>query len=71
MKQNVGQIDRGLRALLGLVLILAPLVNMPAIWSSVGLVYLSMAVGIVMLLTSAFGSCPLYRVIGIATNKAP
>lgn len=32
--------------------------------------YAALAVGVVMLLTAAFGFCPLYRLIGVRTCKA-
>ncbi|MGJ8596299.1 YgaP family membrane protein [Sulfitobacter sp.] len=69
MSVNVGDIDRILRALLGLILILAPLLNMPAMWSSAVLAYGSMAVGLVLLATAVLRFCPLYRILGLSTCK--
>jgi hypothetical protein len=69
MSVNVGDIDRILRALLGLILILAPLLNMPAMWSSAVLAYGSMAVGLVLLVTAVLRFCPLYRILGLSTCK--
>lgn len=69
MTANVGNLDRILRAILGLALIIAPLLNIPAIWSSDSLAYGSMAVGIIALATALFRFCPLYRVIGLSTCK--
>ncbi|MGB3245057.1 MAG: DUF2892 domain-containing protein [Sulfitobacter sp.] len=69
MTANVGNTDRILRAILGLVLIVAPLLNMPAIWSSSTLAYASMAVGLVLVATAFFRFCPLYRVLGLSTCK--
>ncbi|MCX8227332.1 MAG: DUF2892 domain-containing protein, partial [Sulfitobacter sp.] len=34
MSANVGNTDRILRAILGIILFIAPLLNIPAIWSS-------------------------------------
>ncbi len=69
MTANLGNTDRIVRAILGLVLFLAPLGNVPAIWSNSTYAYLSMAVGVILVATSVFRFCPLYRVFGISTCK--
>ncbi|MGB5864592.1 MAG: DUF2892 domain-containing protein [Sulfitobacter sp.] len=69
MTANIGGTDRILRVLLGLTLVLAPLLNMPAIWSSAPFAYGSMAVGLVIAGTAALRFCPLYRIIGLSTCK--
>jgi uncharacterized membrane protein HdeD (DUF308 family) len=69
MTVNTGRIDRVIRLLVGIVLIAAPLLNMPAIWSSATFAFGSMAVGTILVLTGIFQFCPLYRVFGISTCK--
>jgi len=69
MSANLGNIDRLFRAVVGILLVIAPLLNMPAIWSSAALAYGSMAVGSILVLTALFRFCPLYRIIGISTCK--
>lgn len=69
MTANLGNADRILRAVLGVLLIIAPLLNVPAIWSSSALAYGSMIVGLILLATSMFRFCPLYRVFGISTCR--
>ncbi len=69
MSANIGNPDRLLRAILGLVLFVLPLINVPAIWSSGVLAYGSMAVGLVLVVTAVFQFCPLYRILGISTCK--
>ena len=69
MSINVGNMDRVLRGLLGLIFIIAPLLNMPAIWSSTPVAYGSMAIGLVLVVTAVLRFCPLYRIIGISTCK--
>ncbi|WP_298864344.1 DUF2892 domain-containing protein [uncultured Sulfitobacter sp.] len=69
MSNNVGNIDRIVRGLLGLLLIIAPLLNIPAIWSSAALAYGSMAAGLVLVVTAVLRFCPLYRMLGVSTCK--
>ncbi len=69
MTANVGRIDRAARFILGALLILAPMLNMPAVWSNVTLSYLSIVVGLVLVGTSLFRFCPLYRILGLSTCK--
>ncbi|MCX7568229.1 DUF2892 domain-containing protein [Sulfitobacter sp. F26169L] len=66
---NLGNADRVLRALFGLVIFLAPLVNLPAIWSDGFYAYASMAVGFVLMLASLISFCPVYRIFGMSTCK--
>ncbi len=59
MKSNVGSVDRGIRILLGLVVIAA------------GIFYHSYlgAVGLVLLLTGIIGWCPAYLPFGISSCR--
>ncbi|WP_166415989.1 YgaP family membrane protein [Cochlodiniinecator piscidefendens] len=64
MKQNVGQFDRILRALLGVVLIVL------AVFYLVGwLKWGALLVGAVMLFVALSKSCPIYSLLGIKTCK--
>lgn len=58
MKVNEGVIDRGLRVVVGLVLIGLAVTGTVGIWGYIG---------IVPLLTGAVGMCPLYSLLGINT----
>lgn len=69
MTANVGRIDRAMRFILGALLILAPMLNMPGVWSNATLSYGSIAVGLVLVGTSLFRFCPLYRILGLSTCK--
>jgi len=69
MIQNVGKVDRILRLVLGLVLIVAPFVTELALWQTAGFKYGAVAVGVVFVATSAFRFCPLYRLVGMNTCK--
>jgi hypothetical protein len=58
--KNVGQIDRGVRIVLGLgLLTFAALGSGSSRWFGL--------IGLVPLLTAALGSCPLYTILGMST----
>ena len=59
MKANMGGVDRGLRVLLGVILIVWALTGGP-IWAWIGVVPLA---------TAALGWCPLYVPFGISTRQ--
>jgi hypothetical protein len=60
MDANVGSVDRGVRVVIGLVLLsLLFVLHGDTRW--LGLI------GIVPLLTAAFRFCPLYRLVGLST----
>ena len=69
MTANVGTLDRALRALLGLVLIVAPFATQLGIYESGLIRTLSLVVGAVMLIVAATRVCPLYSVLGLRTCK--
>jgi hypothetical protein len=60
--RNESAFDRGLRVVLGLVLLSLVFVGPKSLWGLLGLI---------PLLTGAIGWCPLYRVLGLHTNHAP
>ena len=63
MKKNVGQIDRWIRIILGVVLLsLLVFLSGPVRW--IGLI------GLIPLITGLVGSCPLYSIFKINTNKS-
>ena len=65
MKANMGNLDRGLRIILAVVFAALYFTNI--ISGTWGLVLLIL--GIVFVLTSFIGFCPLYLPFGIRTNK--
>lgn len=67
MDRNMGSVDRVLRLAIGLVLLISPLLNLPAIWTSAWVAYTSMGLGILLGITAVFGVCPLYSMLGIRT----
>ena len=69
MTSNMGSLDRMLRLLLGLALLVSPLLNIPAIWSDGTWAYASMAIGLILTGTALFNFCPLYKLLGISTCR--
>ncbi len=60
MKQNVGSIDRAIRAIVGLVLISLVFVGPQTVWGWIGVIPLA---------TAIIGWCPPYSLLGISTCK--
>lgn len=65
MKPNMGVLDRGLR--IGLAILGVTLFGMGFIEVAPG--YVILALGVVFLLTSSIGFCPLYLPLKISTKK--
>ena len=58
MKINLGGLDRGIRVIVGVVLIVLALMGTIGPWGWIGLI---------PLLTGLFGSCPVYSIFKINT----
>lgn len=67
MTANVGTIDRIIRLVIGVVLILAPFVTSWGLVQSTTGTVISVLVGLVLVGTSAMKFCPLYRILGLRT----
>jgi hypothetical protein len=67
--RNVGPLDRGLRAAVGITLLLFALFCPFAARQGALVVWGSGLVGAVMLLTALSGSCLLYSALGVSTRK--
>jgi len=65
---NVGSADRLVRAILGLVLILAPFMPVAFIAALGAWKFVVTLVGIVLLGTAAMRFCPLYAIFGLNTR---
>ncbi len=66
---NVGKLDRVVRAIVGLILILTPLLTNLSIFNTATMMYGAIIVGAVLVATAVFKFCPLYRLIGVKTCK--
>lgn len=64
---NVGSADRIVRAILGLVLIIAPFMPIEFFAAMGSLKFLVIAAGVVLLGTAAMRFCPLYAIFGLNT----
>lgn len=60
-KTNIGQVDRILRIVIGVVLLGLFFMYPDASWRNFALI------GIVPLLTAFLGNCPLYTILGISS----
>jgi hypothetical protein len=64
MKQNVGAVDKMIRGVVGLFLIYIAAANFQnGVLSGIAFV-----IGFLLILTSMFGFCPLYKLLGISTK---
>ena len=64
MKPNVGTVDRVIRAIVGIALIAAFLLEI--LQGTVGII--ALVVGVVLLITAALRWCPPYTLLGINTG---
>lgn len=69
MTANVGTIDRIVRFMLGIVLVILPFLSGIALFEQPLYRYGAIGVGVVMLLVSAIRFCPLYSIFGIKTCR--
>jgi hypothetical protein len=69
MATNVGSVDRALRLVVGAALVVAPLIDFMGLGANAAVAYPMMAVGGILALTTVFGMCPLYRIIGVSTKS--
>ncbi|MGE5602184.1 MAG: DUF2892 domain-containing protein [Nitrososphaerales archaeon] len=64
MKGNESNLDRIIRGILGVALLLVAFLAVPT-----GALQIVLAViGVVLLVTGAVGFCPLYRILGLSTK---
>lgn len=63
-EKNIGNNERIVRAILGIIFLVSAmfLLGIAA--------YIAAIIGIIMIITAIMGSCTLYSILGINTNKA-
>lgn len=69
MTTNVGSVDRGVRLVLGVALIVAALFSGLTIFDGAVMKYGAILVGVVLALTGLMRTCPMYSIFGIHTSK--
>ena len=69
MSPNLGNIDRIVRALVGIVLVVFPFMSTTALFQSGMAQWISVLVGVVLLATSSMRFCPAYSLLGLRTCK--
>ncbi len=62
MSENIGTIDRSLRIVLSLALLISAYDVLTGVW-----VWLAAAIGVVLLVTALIGICPAYSLLGVST----
>lgn len=70
MKINVGKLDRGIRLILGALVVTGALSGSVSFLEAPGFKYGAVAVGLILLITAFARFCPLYRILGIKTCQA-
>lgn len=69
MTTNIGTLDRALRAIVGLVLLVVALGGLAPVFESGTMKWAAVAVGAVLLATAGMRICPAYMLFGIRTCK--
>jgi len=67
MTANVGTLDRILRLVFGLLLVIAPFATQIAVFQGQVATIMSVVVGAVLVLTALVRVCPLYSLLGMRT----
>jgi uncharacterized membrane protein YkgB len=61
-EKNMGNTDRAIRTVIGVVLLFVAFTSLAGVWA-----WVAGIVGAVLLATAAMGSCPPYALLGINT----
>lgn len=69
MSKNEGTLDRTLRGIFGLILIILPLATTMPLFASPLAYWAALVVGAVLLITAITGFCPAYRLLGLKTCR--
>lgn len=69
MSFNVGTPDRIVRVILGLILLVAPFATSWALFANPAWVWVSVIVGLVLIVTGVVRFCPAYRLLNLSTAR--
>jgi len=67
MSVNIGSLDRLVRLVVGLLLVIAPFATTIALFQGTAATVISVIVGAVLVLTALTRVCPLYAMLGMRT----
>ena len=67
LNKNVGSTDKVIRIIAGVALLALAFWRLGGLASTGGVV--AMVVGVVLILTAIINFCPMYRILGMRTNK--
>jgi len=70
MTANVGTLDRVLRLVFGLLLVIAPFATQIAVFQGQVATIMSVVVGAVLVLTALVRVCPPYSLLGMRTRSS-
>jgi len=70
MTANVGTLDRILRLVFGLLLVIAPFATQIAVFQGQVATIMSVVVGAVLVLTALVRVCPPYSLLGMRTRSS-
>lgn len=65
MKKNIGKLDRYTRIIIAIIIATLYFTNV----ISGTIAYILIVVSVILLVTSFINFCPLYKIIGLKTNK--
>lgn len=71
MDANVGSADRVVRFIAGALLVALPFLLSGGVWDLTATKVLMPVVGAILIGTAFMRFCPLYRLVGLRTCKAP
>jgi hypothetical protein len=68
---NLGNLDRIIRFILGVVLVGAPFLTGWPVWSGSLAFWGAIIVGLVLIATSALSFCPIYAALRLSSKRRP
>jgi len=68
MGKNVGSVDKTIRLIAGVVLLVAAFLALGGLSTTIGIV--ASVVGVIMLATGLLNFCPLFKILGISSLRS-
>lgn len=70
MVTNIGTLDRAIRVILGVALMVSVFYGSLALFDDAIVRYTAIAIGLILAITGVVGTCPAYSIFGFRTCKA-